>query len=207
MLMTCPSADRLCSIPDSDGPRWPIESSSSELPPSRPGLKLGRLLSPTCANTQIIVHMSTKKIKNGIVGTLITPFLYIYLFIIQKNQILKQAKRLAFQFNFTHQLPGGAGQQVHSAQAAVPSCRFQLVFGVFITSGTGIHTSSGETYIGHLEVLLSEIWHILMCHSENCLHSLGTSYKTFKSITWSLNRIERMHLLIWSKEAMQFYYW
>lgn len=49
-LMTCPSADRLCSIPDRDGPPRPLEASSSELPPSKPGLKLGRLLSPTCIN-------------------------------------------------------------------------------------------------------------------------------------------------------------
>lgn len=46
-LMTCPSADRLCSIPDRDGPPRLLEDSSSELPPSKPGLKLGRLLSPT----------------------------------------------------------------------------------------------------------------------------------------------------------------
>lgn len=52
--MTCPSADRLCPIPgSSDGPPRPEEASSPELPPSKPGLKLGRLLSPTCANMWI----------------------------------------------------------------------------------------------------------------------------------------------------------
>lgn len=50
-LITCPSAERLCSIPERKWPPRPVESSSSELPPSKPGLKLGRLLSPTCKTT------------------------------------------------------------------------------------------------------------------------------------------------------------
>lgn len=99
MLMTCPSADRLCSIPDSDGPRWPMESSSSELPPSRPGLKLGRLLSPTCANIQVNTHMNTK--SKGLNN-------WILVFKLAK-------KKLTIQLNFSDQLPGGAGQEVHSA--------------------------------------------------------------------------------------------
>ena len=45
--MTCPSAERLCSIPEAGGPPRPLDTSSSELPPSSPGRKLGRLLSPT----------------------------------------------------------------------------------------------------------------------------------------------------------------
>lgn len=60
--MTCPSADRLCPIPDEDAPPRPLEASSSELPPSRPGLKVGRLLCPTCRFTQRKTHAISKTI-------------------------------------------------------------------------------------------------------------------------------------------------
>lgn len=58
-LITCPSAEHLCSIPERNWPPRPVESSSSELPPSRPGLKLGWLLSPTYKNTPVSELLNT----------------------------------------------------------------------------------------------------------------------------------------------------
>lgn len=72
--MTCPSADRLCSIPDRDGPPRPPEVSSSELPPSKPGLKLGRLLSPTCTKVELKKRFK-KYILKGTTELLSTGFL------------------------------------------------------------------------------------------------------------------------------------
>lgn len=93
---------------------------------------------------------------------------------------------MTIQFDFSDQLPGGAGQQVHSARAAVPSSRLQLIFGVFITRGTGIHTSGSETNVGHLEVLLSKVPSILMHHSENCLFSWVDVLDFFAKESFSL---------------------
>lgn len=71
--------------------------------------------------------------------------------------ILRKKKTIVFAIS--DQLSGGAGQQLCPASIAIPSGRLQLIFCVFITSRTGIHTSSSKTYIRHLEVLLRKNVH------------------------------------------------
>jgi len=93
-------------------------------------------------------------------------------------------KGLILSFSTSDQLSGGAGQQPCPGAAAVTSGRLQLLLGVLVAGGTWVHSRSGQTHVGHLEVLLKNKRYATKSHGRDNKEQWKIHYKKGENIQW-----------------------